>query len=208
MPRDKNTEVRILEAARKIFHTKGLGGARMAAIAEEAEINKAMLHYYFKSKEQLFEKVFEEAFSQVVPGIFHILNTDKPIRIKVEEIASFYIRTLSDNPQLPVFVLNAIQYDPDKFLKNFLDRYAEKLNIQTESFLGKLMIQFQQGVAAGELPPVDPRQFMLSLVGMSVFPFMMKPMVKLMMGMSEEGFQQLMKERETLIPQLLLGNKK
>jgi AcrR family transcriptional regulator len=201
MAKDLNTEERILKAAEKVFYKKGLGGARMAEIAAEAEINKAMLHYYFKSKEQLFEKVFEEAFGKVASAIILMLNSDKPLREKVQEIVSFYIRTLSDNPQLPVFVLNAIQYDPEKFL----NKYIHKVNIQPNELLAKLMTQFQQAVAAGELAPIDPRHFLMNLVGLSVFPFMMKPLLKTLLQMDDDHFLELMKNRETLIPQVLLA---
>lgn len=202
MAKDINTEERILLAARKIFHKKGLGGARMAEIAKEAEINKAMLHYYFKSKEQLFEKVFEEAFSKVAPAIILLFNSDKPIREKVEDIAAFYIRTLSENPQLPVFVLNAIQYDPEKFL----DKYIHKQNINPMELIGKLMMQIQQAIADGEMNPIDPRHFMMNLVGLTVFPFMMKPLLKTMLGMDDQSFNALMAGRKEMIPQMLLNN--
>lgn len=200
MAKDSNTEERILIAAKNAFYKKGLGGARMAEIAEEAKINKAMLHYYFKSKEQLFEKVFEEAFSKVAPAIILMLNTDKPIREKVEEIVAFYIRTLSDNPQLPVFVLNAIQYDPEKFL----NKYIRSVDIKPAELMGKLMMQFQEAVAAGEMQPIDPRHFMMNLVGLSVFPFMMKPLLKTLLGMDDKSFEELMQGRKTLIPDMLV----
>ncbi len=200
MPKELDAKEKILEAAKGIFYKKGLGGARMAEIAEEAGINKAMLHYYFSSKEQLFETVFEEAFHKIIPSIISVLNSEKPIREKIEEIADFYITTLSANPQLPVFVLNAIQYDPERFLGKFM----KNKQMSPQAFMGKLMQQFQQEIQEGKLPPVDPRHLIINLIGLSVFPFMMKPMLKIMMNMDDESFHDLMESRRELIPRFLL----
>ena len=88
--RKNNTEERILESARQIFQAKGLQGARMQEIADKAGINKAMLHYYYRSKELLFEAVFEEAANRIFPKIVELLNTDYPLFEKIEYFVDYF----------------------------------------------------------------------------------------------------------------------
>ena len=70
-----NTEQKILEAAKEVFYKKGLGGARMSEIADKAKINKAMLHYYFRSKQKLFDRIFQDAFAKIIPAVMQVLQT-------------------------------------------------------------------------------------------------------------------------------------
>ena len=84
-----STEKTILEAAKKVFLDKGFDGARMQEIADEAGINKALLHYYFRSKDKLFDAIFEEAFKQFLPNISDIMVSDISIEEKVFGMPNF-----------------------------------------------------------------------------------------------------------------------
>src|SRR5205809_3897614 len=103
--RDDTTEQRILTAAKKIFLAKGLDGARMQDIADEAGINKAMLHYYFRSKDKLFETIFEEVAIHFLPRITEIFESDKSLFKKIEAFCEVYIEQVKQMPYLPFFVL-------------------------------------------------------------------------------------------------------
>src|SRR5271156_3051845 len=105
---DLPAEQRILAAAKKVFLLKGMDGARMQDIADEAGINKALLHYYFRSKEKLFEVIFREAMDQLFPRIIGILNADKPLFDKIESFCGEYVGMLLNNPYLPMFVMNEV----------------------------------------------------------------------------------------------------
>ena len=89
---ESNTEEIIFKSAIKIFHSKGLAGARMQEIADEAGINKAMLHYYFRSKQLLFEAVFKKAFMQLAPQIHQVLNSEDSLFDKIENIPTKELR--------------------------------------------------------------------------------------------------------------------
>src|SRR5215831_5817845 len=101
-----NTEKRILAAAKKVFLTKGMDGARMQDIADAAGINKALLHYYFRSKEKLFEKIFTEAMSGLFPKINSILESEQTVFEKIEMICGEYIDQIQQTPYLPMFILS------------------------------------------------------------------------------------------------------
>ncbi|MEZ4774142.1 MAG: TetR/AcrR family transcriptional regulator [Bacteroidia bacterium] len=195
MSKDDNTEKRILTAARKIFYEKGLAGARMEEIAQEAGINKAMLHYYFRSKQKLFEKIFQEAFAQIFPRLLAIIMSDESLEEKIKQISYMYNDMLSENPLLPLFVLSSIQRDADSFIQSvFLDA-----PIQPAEVMAKLMAQIQAEVAAGKIKPVDPRDLIINLIAMSVFPFMMKPVLTRLFGLSEQSFLSFIQKRKDTV---------
>lgn len=200
MPRDENTQKKILEAAREIFHQKGFGGARMEEIANKAGINKAMLHYYFRSKQKLFDEVFMEAFSQIFPKLIEIMVSEMTLEEKIRKISESYYRILSENPQLPLFVLSAIQADANAFTRNLF----QKSPVNPQMVMGKIIEQIQTEVGARNIKPIDPRNLMINLVAMSVFPFMMKPILTSLFGMSETDFQELIKGRKDAIPQFII----
>src|SRR6188474_52868 len=111
---DINTEEKIKNAARAVFHKKGFAAARTRDIAEEAGINLALLNYYFRSKEKLFELIMLENIQQFVRGVKEIImEEDTELRDKIERISSFYIDMLIRNPDLPLFILSELRANPD-----------------------------------------------------------------------------------------------
>ena len=137
--KDGSAEEKILAAAQKVFMTKGMAGARMQDIANEAGINKALLHYYFTDKDKLFEVVFLAEAQKFFPKINAIFNSDIPLFGKIENFVTEYIDEMQENPFLPWFVMNEINRDPDHFMykfgarkicqnpQNFLNRSKQKL---------------------------------------------------------------------------------
>src|ERR1044072_5809634 len=103
-----STEEKIVTAAKKVFLAKGLAGARMQDIADEAGINKALVHYYFRNKEKLFEVIFTEAALKLFPKINIIFESDGTLFEKIRLFVAEYITVMSENPYLPMFVLNEI----------------------------------------------------------------------------------------------------
>src|SRR3954463_7666646 len=104
--KDIPPEQKILEAAKQVFFDKGMHGARMQDIADKAGINKAMLHYYFRSKEKLFETIFIDATGHLFPKLSSILESDKTIFEKIELICVEYINQIQQIPYLPIFIIS------------------------------------------------------------------------------------------------------
>ena len=202
MAKEEKTKKRILEAAKEIFYKKGISGARMSEIAEAANINKAMLHYYFKTKQDLFDNIFLEAFSKIFPQLLAIIGKDIPLEDKIREISAFYNETLTQNPHLPIFVLSAIQQDAERFTQKVIIDNP----VQPAAVIGKFMQQIAEAVGKGEMKPIDPRHLMLNLVSMSVFPFMMKPLLTSLFGIKDADFLGFMSERKTAVPEFILDS--
>lgn len=186
MNNEQNSEEKILEAAEKIFMRDGYDGARMQAIADEAGINKALLHYYFRSKDMLFEKIFAKKVAIFFPNITDIM-TDKNSTF-IEKMSGFvekYIQLLRQYPYLPLFVISTINKSNNQsFIKGFpFEVYRHVMGAYVEA------------VAKGEVRQVNIIQFMLSVMGMCAFPFIGKPLVKALIQIDDNQYDQLMEHR-------------
>ncbi|MBI3138913.1 MAG: TetR/AcrR family transcriptional regulator [Sphingobacteriales bacterium] len=195
--KDKTTEEKILAAAKKIFVQQGMAGARMQDIADEAGINKALLHYYFKNKEQLFEVIFMEAAGRLFPRINEIFLSDQPLFEKIERFCSEYITIVLENPYLPLFVLNEINRDPDYFLGKV---WKGKNVPQPEKFLA----QIEKEVAKGTIRRISPLNLLMNLISMTIFPFVAKPMFQKNLGLDEWQFRATMEQRKKEIPKFII----
>ncbi|MGQ1909803.1 TetR family transcriptional regulator [Marinifilum sp. RC60d5] len=165
------TEGNILIAARQIFAKKGLAGARMQEIADTAGINKALLHYYFTSKEKLFEQVFEEAFMKIMRPLALFLADDSDLFQKIRSICHVYHEVLIEFPFLPNFVLNEVTTDP---FRVFSMMEMEGVIEGKE----KTVRQINKAVELGEIRAIDPQELILNIVSLSVFPFVARPIAE------------------------------
>ena len=118
-----STEENILKAATSIFHKKGMAATRMQEIADEANINKAMLHYYFRNKQQLFEAVFMQAFQKFAPQMNGIFNSEVSVFEKISGFAESYISFVIENPYLPAFLIQEININQD-FAESFFNAHS------------------------------------------------------------------------------------
>ncbi|MEQ1797970.1 MAG: TetR/AcrR family transcriptional regulator [Lacibacter sp.] len=195
--KDKTTEEKILDAARKVFVTKGMYGARMQDIADEAGINKALLHYYFENKEKLFETVFLEAAGQLFPRVNAIFNSDEPLFEKIEKFCDEYITIVIENPYLPLFVMNEMMQDPMYFMKKV---WGTKNKPDPSKFLK----QIEEEVKKGIIKPISPLHLLMNLISMTIFPFIAKPMFQLNLGLDEFQFRHAMEQRRKEIPKFII----
>lgn len=190
---EKDTENRIKEAARKIFQQKGFAATKTRDIAEEAGINLALLNYYFRSKKKLFDIIMVETMQSFFAGLFGIINHEKTsLREKIQLAVEIYIDFLSENPDIPSFILNEVRQKPEEFAQRF--GILEKM---TNSFLLK---QFAEEIQAGTVPPINPMHFMFNLPGLVVFPFIAAPVVSNVTGIPRDAIIEVIQERKRLIP--------
>ena len=196
---DKGAEERILAAARKVFTTKGMAGARMQDIADEAGINKALLHYYFRDKDKLFEVIFLAEAQKFFPKIKGILNSDAPLFEKIENFVNEYIDEMMENPYLPWFVLNEVNRDPDQFMYKIWG----KDNLPKP---GKFLEQIEKEVKKGTIKRIGPMHLLMNLLSMTIFPFVAKPMMTRNLHLSDLQFRKIMEERRKEIPKFIIDS--
>ena len=195
--KDKGAEERILAAARNVFTTKGMAGARMQDIANEAGINKALLHYYFRDKDKLFEVVFMEEAQKFFPKINAIFNSEAALFEKIENFVNEYIDEMLENPYLPWFVLNEVNRDPDQFMYKI---WGKDNLPKPAKFLG----QIEKEVKKGTIKRIHPMHLLMNLLSMTIFPFVAKPMMIRNLRMNELQFRQAMEERRIEIPKFII----
>ncbi|MFV0570801.1 MAG: TetR/AcrR family transcriptional regulator [Xanthomarina gelatinilytica] len=194
--KDKNTEEQILTAAKDVFQTKGMDGARMQEIADKAGINKAMLHYYYRSKQLLFEAVFKNAFSLLAPQLNKILNDNSSIEDKVKNFSSNYISFIIKHPYLPNFIIQELNRNPD-FIKNIQENNSI-LNI--DKFKAQVALEVEQGI----LKPTKGDQLFINILALNIFPFVAKPLVKAFVKTDDQGFNKLMDQRKTEVSEFII----
>jgi AcrR family transcriptional regulator len=195
---DTNTEQKILVSARNIFHRKGLSGARMQEIADDAGINKAMLHYYYSSKDKLFDAVFREAVKRIFPEISGLLNIDKPLFEKIRFFSDKYISLLQNNMYLPSFILNEMNQNPAKFKKTL----SKEINIKPGVFVS----QIRKGIEDKIIINIDPLQLFVNMISLCVFPFAAKPMIMMTAGFSEKEYSDFIDKRKKEIPEFIINS--
>lgn len=192
------TEEKIFNAARIVFQKKGFAGTRMQEIADEAGINKAMLHYFFKNKEQLFEIVFMNAFNQLAPQINEIFNSNESVFDKIKKFTNSYISFVIENPFLPQFIIQEMNNNPE-----FVIRFLNHDN-RPNPFM--LLNQIENEVQEGILKPIPAKQLLLDIFGMTVFPFVAQILVKGIIQIDDEEFNILMEERKTYIANQIINS--
>jgi len=168
MEKDLITEERIKRSARNVFQRKGFSGARIAEIADNAGINRAMIHYYYRDKKSLFDIIMQESIVELLNGINCIIN-DKQTTLteKIEMICGNFHDLLSDNRDLPMFVLNEIQSSS----RNIIDSYLSLLEGKVSDSI--FFRQLEEHIKEQKLDGIiSARQVFINIVALSVFPFL------------------------------------
>ena len=191
----ENTENQILLAARSVFIAKGFEGARMQEIADQAGINKALLHYYFRSKENLFEAVFSEVAANLFPAVKQLLEADLGLKEKITFFIKIYLKTLEENPFVPAFVINTLNTNPDSFLK-----YIKQSGLNP-MFLQK---QIDEEASRGLITKVKAEHLLVNIIAMCIFPFVARPIIQNIFELKDTEYQQYLDDRQNEIIDFVL----
>lgn len=183
-----STEQRIFDAAHQVFVQKGLDGAKMQEIADHAGINKALLHYYFRTKEKLFEMVAKAVINRAFPVVQQLIEADMPLEQKIERFVDFYIDLISRNPFVPLFIIGELNKHPDDFFEKIIPASPPR----PEFFFR----QVEEAVAEGRIRPVSPRHLLVNVLSMCVFPVVARPMIRIVMGLNSQEINLFLKERK------------
>jgi AcrR family transcriptional regulator len=185
------TEARILAAAEEVFIRDGFDGARMQNIAETAGINKAMLHYYFRSKEKLFEQVLQKRIGSFLPEITAAFTSQMTLEQRLGAFVETYLKYLAANPHLPMFILYSLHKNP-----------ASAMHLPRTLF--EVVTRYlQEEINARRLRPVDPAHFLLSIISMCIFPIISRPLASHMLGKDQRAYDAFLAERKTEIMKII-----
>jgi AcrR family transcriptional regulator len=201
---DAGTEARILSAAHAVFVRRGTAGARMQEIAKEAGVNPALLHYYFRSKARLSEAVFRRAAADLLPAVIAVLASDREIEEKVQAVIDIELSRLLEAPYLPGYILSELAHHPERvrqLVSTVTGMVPEEVGRRV---LATLRRQIDARVRARTLQRIAPEQFVINLLSLCIFPFAARPMVSLILGLDDGGFQRFIAHRRRELPAFFL----
>jgi len=199
-----NTEAQILAAADHLFTHKGFNATSTTDIAREAQCNQALVHYYFRTKENLFQTVFTRRLESIIQRLQEPLVKGDDIFTTLRHIVDTYFDIIGKDPQIPFFLLNELILNPERqhliqqaitdslILKDFFRQYSETVD---------------RAIACGQIRPIDPKELYLDLISLVVFSFLALPLAQNVLQIDQsEAF--LSQRREQVFDLLEGGIKK
>ena len=196
--KDKNTELKILDAAKEEFLIKGMSGARMHEIASRAGINKALLHYYYRSKEKLFMAVFRLVISKFIPKIEKIILSEDTFFDKIRMFVKQYGNVLLKNQFIPLFILHEINRNPDYLAKEVLSH-----GIGPKEFIELI----NNEIRSGNIRQITPEQLIINMLSMIIFPIAGRPMLqRIIFNNNKKKYDEFLKRRIEEIPEFIINS--
>ena len=188
------TEEKIISSAEKLFYQKGKAGTSMQDIADDAGINRTLLNYYFRSKDQLFEAVFRKAMESFVPDLAVMINAHNAFEEYVPAMVEKIIDTMLENPHIPNFILQELSSNPKR-----MPQIIKEMGVDPEKVTEKM----GGGIGLSHRG-MDPRQVIMNLMSLMIFPFAAKPVVlDILYKGDNEAYAEAMKDRKILIPEII-----
>lgn len=193
------TPRKILDAATAIFAREGFKGARMQQIAQQAGVNQALLHYYFRSKENLYEEVLARFFASIFSQLFHDFQEEADPETAFTRFIHAYIDLLARNPELPRLMVSEIM-EGGTHMMRVADRIFAETGLTPPRLIGPFI---EKAVQQNRIRPVDPMQTTISVIGMCIFYFVARPLLVYVWGepADEEKF---IADRKNAIVDLIL----
>lgn len=201
--RDNQTEKAILEAARRVFTQKGFAAARMEDIAREAGINRALLHYYFRSKEKLFDLIFQQRVREFFRGLVDIISKPQPLEEKIRSIVAHDIDMIRSQPDLPIFIMQELTQRPDRLVQMAASSGANP------AMMMKLFRQaVKEAVDKKQIRPMDGGQLLINVMSLCVYPFIAKPIIKAVQELDDKQFEKMIIKRKEEIVAFVMNSLK
>lgn len=192
----------ILQSAKKVFLMKGYDGARMRDIAAEANVNLALLHYYFKSKDNLFEKVFEDVYKLVFNNILSVLDNKVGLFETIRMFVDKYMTFLMQNPLFPNFILNEITTNPERLILHL------KKHIINNDLLEQLQDKIDRKAKKGTIVEIEVIDLILNVISLCIFPILIKPGFRLVFDMPDELYNNLLENRKQHVANFVINSLK
>jgi len=199
--KEKPTEELILDAAMKVFTRKGFSAARTEEIAKEAGINRALLHYYYRDKQTMFNLIFESRFKEFFKGLFVIFEADNiSLFEKIRRMVEHEINTLTKHPDLARFIITEIAQTPELLIE-----YGKKLGVNPRLFIEAFEKQVSREVSEGIIKPIEGKQLLINIMSLCIYPFVAKSVIQTMMTVDEESFYQMTEQRKKEVSEFIIN---
>lgn len=187
---DLTPEQQIIRAASEVFVLKGFAGARMQEIADKAGMNKALLHYYFRSKDKLFTAVFSVVVREMIENLAEIFESDDSVFDKIRSFFREHQSILQKNYLLPLFMLNEIHRDPNLIMSVYRSDGVQQVG---DSFFADILREQDAGIIRPEVVPMD---LFVNILSLSIFPFAARPLFIGFYNISDDEFKEMIDSRK------------
>jgi AcrR family transcriptional regulator len=177
----------------------------MQEIAEEAGVNQALLHYYFRTKERLAATVFREAAGRLLPAVLGVFKSEVSLADKIEQFVHIYIDAVRSSPFIPAYVVSEMQHHPERLAAMLegegIDPAPIAMNLRT-----RLAAELDEAALRGEIRPIAPEQFLLNIIGLAAIPFLARPALRVVFRMDDPAFHKLLDDRRAILPGMILNS--
>jgi AcrR family transcriptional regulator len=196
---DLQTEEKILLAAEEEFLEKGYTGARLQRIADNAGLNKALLHYYFRNKDRLFDVVFEKIANQIISQLLEKIISASTFFEKIRIFFDYHISAIENNQRLPLFVINEISRNPERVFQFIKKDEVAKIKTILDT---QLKSEIQKGI----IRQISLEELILNCISLSVFNFIAKPMYMEVLALSNKEFAKFLIHRKTSLADFVINS--
>lgn len=196
--RDTGTEQLIKDTAKQIFFVEGRLHATTQEIADAAGVNRTLVNYYFRSRDLLFEQVYNEARFDMVAKFESVMTSQLGFREKVENLIDIFFHYITTHPYIEVFLITELNTK----VENKVDRIPRRAKPPIlQGFLKEIAAEMEKGT----IKKMQPVNFFMNLFALISYPFMVKPIYLDLFGLSETAFNNVFKQRKEMIMQLLFN---
>lgn len=188
---------RILSVARDLFIQNGYNTTSIRDIAAASGTNVAMVNYYYHSKYNLFELIFDEALGVLMRRVFNIISSDKSFFDLVELWIDSYYETLIEYPQIPIFILNEINQNPERLSERVRTHEPYQIYITISK-------RIKKEIELGNIRPTPPLDFILNVLSLCVFPFIFGRMATKVADKTQEDYDKVLKDHKAYVKEFVI----
>ncbi|MBP7507335.1 MAG: TetR/AcrR family transcriptional regulator [Prolixibacteraceae bacterium] len=191
MGEEKNTEQTILEAAEKLFLDKGFALTSTVEIAKEAGCNQAMVHYYFRTKEKLFNIIFENKIQELMQAVYGNDDLSLPFTERLKRMIEAHYEVLARNPKFPIIFFNELSTNPERFRE-----MVQKMSQLPKTLIERFSDDLNKEISEGRIRKITPLDLLQTVVSLNITPFLINPLFREITGLNNVEFQKLMSKRK------------
>ncbi|MGN6178954.1 MAG: TetR/AcrR family transcriptional regulator [Mucilaginibacter sp.] len=190
--KDTGTEKLIKDTAKRIFFAEGKLHATTQDIADAAGVNRAALHYYFRSRDQLVSTVFQEAMQGLSSRLGSVMASSKPFKIKVEQLIDVFLTEMTAYPYQETFMITEINTIGHQLI--------DGINVNpTKAFLAEVAEEMEKGT----ISRMNPAHFLINLFSLLSYPLIMAPIYRQLLQQADIDFDKLISERKEVICKMI-----
>lgn len=187
----------ILRAALQEFIKEGISGARLQAIADNIGVTKAMIHYYFQTKENLFLEVFGKASNVLMDGLMEVLEKEEQLFPKIEAFIDQAVNRFHDHPQLAGFVVNELNNHAELIEPVFKEAFTYDASIFNS--------QLKEAASSYKIAPVDARQVVANILSLCLLPYSGRGFLQSISGMDDQKYEKFLSNRREVIKDTIIN---